>query len=70
MANGQSKEIRTICRIAKNQGWEVGMTKKCHVKLIPPGGGTPIISALTPSDWRGIKNLISRLRKHGFVYHE
>lgn len=58
------RDLRKIARAAREQGWRVELTAKSHVKFVPPQGEL-IYSAGTPSDWRGRRNLVSRLRRSG-----
>lgn len=58
------RDLRKIAREARSQGWQVEMTRKSHVKFVPPEGPI-VIGAGTPSDNRGRLNLLTRLRRQG-----
>ena len=60
-----SKSLRPIVKKARKQGWEVSVTKKSHVRFVPPGGGAAVIASGSASDSRSIKNLRARLRRSG-----
>ena len=53
-------------RIAKQAGWEVGTTKKGHIRFVAPDG-TIVIHSSTPSDHRAWKNLRGALRRSGLA---
>ena len=62
-------DLRDIQRAAKEQGWDVGRTKKGHLKFVPPDLTKHIvIEAGTPSDWRAVNNLLSQLKRQGFIW--
>ena len=44
------------------RGWTLKVTGGGHLKLTHPSGNFVFLSR-TPSDWRGIKNLQSQVRK-------
>ena len=59
------RELRAIlCRL-RDQGWTVELRRSGHYRLDPPGGGGPYFTGSTPSDWRGIRNLVADLRRRG-----
>lgn len=61
--------LRDIERAAKEQGWEVGRTKKGHPRFVPPDPTRGIvIGSGTPSDWRALKNLLAELKRQGFIW--
>lgn len=60
-----NKELRILFSKAESQGWSVEFTKKCHFKMTAPNGGI-VFCASTPSEYRGMKNLLSQMKKHGF----
>lgn len=63
---GSSKDVEALARIARAQKWQVSHTRGNHVEFLPPDKSQPrVITSLTPSDQRQIKNLKSRLRKAG-----
>jgi hypothetical protein len=58
---------------ALEAGWTLDQTAKNHPRLTPPRGRrdgqgdrlTPVTFARTPSDWRGDRNAIAKLRRSG-----
>lgn len=63
---GTSKELKVIIKQAEQQGWEITVSRSCHLKWRSPEGAL-VVSGLTPSDWRATNNIISRLKRAGFV---
>lgn len=62
-------DMREIERAAREQGWEVSLTKKGHKRFKPPDPTKKIcIASGTPSDWRSIKNFLADLKRQGFVW--
>lgn len=58
------RDLRKIVTRAREQGWRVELTRRSHVKFVPPEG--PIVfTSGTPSDARGRLNLVSELRRSG-----
>ena len=62
-----AKDLRSIVRAAEEQGWEVKRTKKCHLQFRGPEGGC-LHTGTTPSEHRALANLISAMRRHGFIW--
>lgn len=66
-----TKELQTLIKQAKRQGWDVKPTRAGKYKWTPPKnlpkGGLPYFSSITPSDRRAIHNIASDLRKRGLV---
>jgi len=60
------KELQRIYKIAVKQGWTVEIRHSGHMKWESPAGA-PVFTASTPSDPRGIKNHIARLKNAGLV---
>lgn len=62
-----TKELQTLIKQAKKQGWDVNKTRAGKYKWTPPQkvGGLPYFSSLTPSDRRAIHNITADLRKRG-----
>lgn len=58
------RDLRKIAAQAREQGWQVEMTRKSHIKFVPPQGEL-VYSSGTPSDRRAQLNLVSRLRRQG-----
>lgn len=57
------KEVRELIRYLEKLGWMIRSSGKHYVAMKPGHPRIPIPK--TPSDWRGLKNSISRLRKEG-----
>lgn len=65
-----SKDITTLMRSARDQGWDVESKKRSgHIKFTNPEG-QHYFAAGTPSDVRAVKNLIAGLKRLGFVYDQ
>lgn len=63
---GVNSELAELFKLAEDQGWTVEWTKKGHVRLTPNDPNMPtIFAASTPSDWRGVKNMKSRMKRAG-----
>jgi len=62
------KELKEIVRAAEKQGWGVERTKKGHWRFFAPDGENIVHGAGTPSDRRALDNLLSQLRRYGFVW--
>jgi hypothetical protein len=62
------KELKEVLREAESQGWEVRYSSKGHPMLYAPDGESIVTTGGTPSDHRALTNLISRLRRHGFIW--
>lgn len=66
---GRSLDLRDIERAAKEQGWVVGRTRRGHPTFKPPDPSKDIVvGSGTPGDVRAIRNLLSQLRRQGFVW--
>lgn len=64
MANPQ-KEVRELVKAAKRQGWRVKQTKEGYLLLDPSGRHKELLHQ-TPSDPRGLRDSLSRMRRFGF----
>lgn len=60
-------DLKHLKRAARQQGWTVELANGGHLKWTPPTDSPIVFSPSTPSDWRAIANIVSRLRKSGFV---
>ena len=60
----RSKDIRSLIRVAKAQGWAVDTTKGNHVRFTSPAGEVVVTSG-TPSDHRVVENVKARLKRRG-----
>lgn len=50
--------------IARDQGWDVALTKNNHWRFKSPKGPV-VFTSSTASDWRAIRNHVARLRRAG-----
>lgn len=57
------KDQQQLQREYEARGWTIERTGNNHLRWKPPGGGQPIFSSATPSEWRSLKNLRARLRR-------
>lgn len=60
------KDFKPMVNELKKEGWTVEVTKGMHHKIRPPSGRGFVIIPSSPSDWRGVKNfksLVRRLRR-------
>lgn len=57
----QNKDLDKRLRELKSKGWDVAHGSK-HIKACPPKGKPVFISA-TPSDRRGVLNILSVIRR-------
>ena len=61
-----NRDISDILDAVKKAGWTVSKLNGGHWQLRSPDKRVPIIVApSSPSDWRGLENLKSLLRRHG-----
>lgn len=58
------KELRTLAKLAEQQGWEITKTSGGHFRWRGPDGAL-VISGSTLSDHRAVKNMQARLRRGG-----
>lgn len=62
-------DLCTIEKAAREQGWEVGRTKKGHLRFKPPDPTKDIvIGSGTPGDQRAVKNLLAQMKRQGFIW--
>ena len=59
---GTQKDWNNVIREAVQRGWKEIRTKK-HIILVWPETNERVTMASTPSDWRAIKNMKSRIRR-------
>lgn len=62
---GTDKDIEKLARKARQQGWEVHITGKNHLKWIPPQKDQPIIIGGLSSCRSGVSQLQRRLARAG-----
>lgn len=61
-----SKDLNQLKTLAENQGWDVSLTSGGHLRWDPPDKRfRPVFSASTPSDYRALNNIKSRLKRAG-----
>ena len=61
-----NKELNELIEKVVDQGWTVVEGK--HLKLIPADKAMPIVVVpKTPSDYRGVKNARSEIRRSGGI---
>ena len=66
---GIRKDYDEVIAAAVAQGFRLGKRGKGgKATLYAPDGVNMVRCAATPSEYRGLPNLISQLRKHGFVW--
>lgn len=64
-----NKDVLEIVRRARRQGFRVEQTGGDHWRFVPPDKTKGIyFSAGTPSDVRGLRNMIAELRQRGYVH--
>lgn len=68
MAN-QGSEVRKIIKSLEAQGFDVCKVKSGHWKVTAPDhlGGQKCQIAATPREYRGVLNIITRLKRIGYV---
>ena len=61
------KDLRKIVKALQKQGFEIEISKRGHV-LVYLDGRLVVTFSGTASDWRSMKNGLSRARKAGFKW--
>ncbi len=56
------KSLRPVLAYARDHGFQVDRTAGGHLRIHRPGC-PPVFSASTPSDHRGVRNTLARLRR-------
>lgn len=59
-------EFKRIREASIEQGWRWDRTNNGHWKGLAPDGKTIVVHSGTPSDHRGLRNALSRMRRVGF----
>lgn len=73
MPRHPNKEMRQLLKPLVAQGYTLRLGGSHYLLLDPEGktvrmdGGLPVVIPSSPSDWRGQKNLVSRLRQLALV---
>jgi hypothetical protein len=62
------KGVRELIDEARRQNWRCTQTAKGHWMCLAPDGIGAVVVSGTPSDTRSLKNAISRMKQHGFVW--
>lgn len=63
------KDYEAVIREAQKQGFRADKTGRGNkLMLLAPDGVNKVRCAATPSDYKGLANLISELRKYGFKW--
>jgi predicted RNA binding protein YcfA (HicA-like mRNA interferase family) len=55
-------DMRQLTVLARKRGWQIETTPGNHLRLTHPRGGL-VFAPTTPSDHRGLKNLMAELRR-------
>lgn len=61
------KDLAKLVKALDKQGFTTRLTGKGHVTVTKDGQWVTTLAG-TPSDWRGWRNAIARLRAAGFVW--
>ncbi|MEP3667154.1 MAG: hypothetical protein ABJN42_10520 [Roseibium sp.] len=56
------RDLRSTLQNLNTEGWDITRTSNGHLKLTNPEALRPVFSSSTPSDVRGMKNLVSECR--------
>ena len=62
------KDTKELLKEAEGQGWRIEKTKGGHWRVFSPDGAGIVYVASTPSDHRGFKNTIAKMRQYGFKW--
>lgn len=63
---GRTRSADDLIARAEHQGWRVERMASNHLRFVPPGKGQPmVVIASTPSDHRGRRNELARLKRSG-----
>lgn len=62
------KELKELRREAAKQGWRIEDRKSGATLFYAPDGENIVTAHGTPSDHRSLANLVSEMRKHGFIW--
>ncbi len=58
-----AKDLKALARELEREGWTRRQTRTGHVKLMPPGGGRPLVLSHTPSRPRAVARAKADLRR-------
>lgn len=61
------KDLQRVLDAAKKQGFQVIESSNNHARIFTADGEFVTGVASTPSDYRGQRNMLSRLRRYGFL---
>ena len=62
------KDLKKILQEAKRQGWRVVLLESGHYRLYAPDGEHIVDASGTPSDRRGLDNMLAQMRRYGFKW--
>ena len=62
------KELKEVQKAAEKQGWRIKPLKSGHKMYLAPDGDNKVTAPGTPSDSRGMDNLLGDLRRYGFEW--
>lgn len=62
------KDMETVIRDARRQGWRVEHTRGGHWRLYSPDGAGIIHVSGTPGDARAVLKAVATMRRYGFVW--
>lgn len=66
MKGVHNDQLKTVIKKAKKKGWTITRCKNNHLRFFPPEEDKSIVFfSGTPSDWRAVRNLITKLRHQG-----
>lgn len=65
-AAGNKKEMRQLVRELRKEGYEVTVTSGQHYCVRKDGTGPAVFMPQTPSDFRGLHRVHSKLKRIGF----
>ena len=68
-ASDWTRRVKELVDAAEDQGWKINKTKKNQYQFIPPDlNQEMVVLAGTASDVRALDNMISRLKRSGFLW--
>ena len=58
----RSKDLRALLSDARDRGWRTELTNGGHWRLTGPNNAL-LFTGSTPSDWRGLRNIRSEIKR-------